>query len=133
MECPPEDRRANLIVETLKRKDFVVIKTALPTKNCKALDEHVDTDCSSGSPPDERIPNEIDLRMVLSPEVDTSLEEGPRRWTRIPGMRLNKSSVCKPHDLLQLPELAKEAGLPIIDLFGIWANLWVLVGFDVPH
>jgi hypothetical protein len=47
-------------------------------------------------------------------------------------VRFNKTSICVPHNLLQLPELAKETRISVIDLLGILSKLWVLVLFNIP-
>ena len=47
-------------------------------------------------------------------------------------MRLNKASVGKPHDFLELPEFAEETGLCIVDFLGILTKLWMLVLFNIP-
>ncbi len=71
--------------------------------------------------------------MLLTPEVNSTTEDRPRLWARIPGMRVQESSIRSPHHLLQLPELAQEAGLIIVDLLDIWTNeLCVLVLLNVP-
>lgn len=47
-------------------------------------------------------------------------------------MRFDKSSVGRPHDLLQLPELAKKTRIAVVDLFGSLSKLRVDVGLDIP-
>ena len=48
-------------------------------------------------------------------------------------MRLNKASIGEPHDFLELPELAKEPGLCIVDFLSILTELWMLVLLNVPN
>ncbi len=38
------------------------------------------------APPDEWVAHQVDLAVVLAPEVDTALEDGPRRRARVPGV-----------------------------------------------
>lgn len=47
-------------------------------------------------------------------------------------MRLDKTSIGGPHDLLELPELAEETRVAVVDLFGIFLELRVVVALDVP-
>ena len=65
--------------------------------------------------------------MVLDPEVlwewykdhvmegrcctyNTAAKPGPRIWTRVVCVAIREASVSSPHDLLEFPELGKEAG-----------------------
>lgn len=70
--------------------------------------------------------------MLPAPEVDTAAEDRPSLGARIPGMRLNKTGIRLPHDLLKLPELAEESRVAIVDLFGVSSELRMVVGLDVP-
>lgn len=47
-------------------------------------------------------------------------------------MRLDETSVCCPHDLLELPELAEETWVAVVDLFRILVKLRMDVALDVP-
>lgn len=47
-------------------------------------------------------------------------------------MRVDEASVGGPHDTLELPELAKEARVAVVDLFSVFLELGVLVALNVP-
>lgn len=132
VECPAENGSANLIVETLKGNVLVVVAASLPAKNSKTLEGNVESNGSRGAPPDQWVANKVDLTVVLAPEVDTTTENGPGRRARVPGVGLDEAGVGGPHDSLQLPELAKEARIAVVDLFSVFLELRVIVGLNVP-
>jgi hypothetical protein len=70
--------------------------------------------------------------MVATPEVDTTAKDGPRSWARVPCVGVDETSVGGPHDLLQLPELAKETGVAVVHLLGIFLESRMLVALNVP-
>ena len=65
--------------------------------------------------------------MVLAPEIDAATENRPRLGARVPGVRLDKPGIGLPHDDLELPELAEEAGVGVVDLLGIRTERVMLV------
>jgi hypothetical protein len=70
--------------------------------------------------------------VVAAPEVDTTTKDWPRSRARVPCVRVNETGVGSPHDLLQLPELAEETGVTVVDLFGIFLERRMLVALNVP-
>lgn len=134
VESPAQNRGADLVVESLERGVGVIVAAALPAESRNALEENVDNDSESRAPPHDGVAHQVDLAVILAPEVDTALEEGPRVGTRIPGMRLDQAGVGLPHNLLKLPELAKEARVTVVHLLDIVAGeLRVLVVLDIPQ
>lgn len=71
--------------------------------------------------------------MVLTPEVDTAKESGPRWGAGIPVVRFDQVGVGSPHHLLQLPELTQEAGVTVVDLLGIFGHHRVSIGLNIPN
>ena len=130
--CPAEHRGPDLVVEPLEDRAAIVLISPLPTEDGETLEQSVDGHGSGGSPPDDGIPREVDLTVVPAPEVDAATKHRPRRRPRVPRVRRHETGVRAPHDLLQLPELAEEARLPVVDLFGVGAELGMVVAFDVP-
>lgn len=47
-------------------------------------------------------------------------------------MRFDESSVGGPHDFLELPELAEEARVAVVDLLCVFLKLGMFVALDVP-
>lgn len=133
MKSPAEDRSANLVVESLESRAGVVVVAALPSENSNALEDDPDRNGNAGRPPDNGVSEEVDLSVLASPEVDTSAEDGPRLRARVPGMGVSEASVGPPHDLVKLPELAKEARSSVVDLLNIALQLRVSVALDVPQ
>ena len=132
MERPTQDRHADLVVETLEDGVAVVVAVALPYQDRESLEDGVQGDGCGGRPPNKRVANKVDLAVVAAPEVDTTAENWPRLRARVPRVRVDKTSVGSPHDALQLPELAKEARVAVVDLLGVFLELRVLVALDVP-
>jgi hypothetical protein len=64
--------------------------------------------------------------------INATLESGPRWWARIPGMRLSQTCVSPPHDLLQLPELAEESRIAVVDPLSSLIHLGVNIALNVP-
>src|SRR3569833_2163184 len=133
VESPAQHRGADLVVEPLEERVGVVLAAALPPQHGEALEDDVDGDGAGGGPPDERVAHQVDLAMVLAPEVDAAQEERPRARARVPGVRLDEAGVGLPHDLLELDELAEEARVAVVDHLGVGAERVVLVRLDVPH
>ena len=71
-------------------------------------------------------------KLVLAPEVDSALKCRPGWGTRIPGVGLRETGVGFPHDLLQLPELAKEAGVAVVDALRCLIHFRMNVALNVP-
>lgn len=78
VEEPAKQRHSNLVVEALERDIAVVLEATLPTNHSEALDSEVCNNRESRRPPNKGVTDEVDLAVVLTPEVDTTLEEGPR-------------------------------------------------------
>jgi hypothetical protein len=133
MECPSKNHSTNLIIEALEDWVIVVLEASLPSQNCKTLEDGKDRNSNGRAPPDDRVTNEVNLAVVLAPEVDTTLKNRPRWWARIPSVRFDKTGIRVPHDLLQLPEFTKETRVPVVDLFGAFTKLRVLILLNVPN
>lgn len=133
VQSPAEHRGTDFVVESLEGGVLVIATASLPSENSNALEQDPDDDGDGGCPPDDRVTKEVDLSVVLTPEVDTALEKRPRLGSRLPGVRVSQASVGLPHDLVQLPELAEETRVSVIDLFGILSELRVLVVLDIPQ
>lgn len=106
VEGPAEDEGADLVVETLKWDRVEILVAALPSQKSNTLENGEDGDGDGGGPPDDRVANQVDLAVLLAPEVDTAAENWPGLWAGIPGVGVEESSIGGPHDLLELPELA---------------------------
>lgn len=133
VQSPAEHRGTDFVVESLEGGVLVIATASLPSENSNALEENPDDNGDGGCPPDDRVTKEVDLSVVLTPEVDTALEQRPRLRSRLPGVRVSQASVGLPHDLVQLPELAEETRVSVVDLFGILPELGMLVVLDVPQ
>lgn len=106
----------------------------LGTKHEESSYGRVRKHCSGAKPPDDRVTQEVDLAVVLYPEVlenyklnhvqtkmrvyahDAAAETGPCIGTRVVRVAVSEAGVGGPHDLLQLPELREEAGQLVVDL-----------------
>src|SRR5882757_8850203 len=132
MERPCQDHSTNFVIETLEDGVIVVLESSLPAENCDALENNEDSNGQGGGPPNNWVSNEVNLAIVFTPEVDTASEDRPRGWSRIPSVRLNKTSIGVPHDLLQLPEFSKEARVLVVDFLGGLTKLWMLILFNIP-
>ena len=117
VKCPSKDGSANLVVETLEDCIVVVPKSSLPPENSKTLENRKQSNSQGRAPPDNGVTDEVDLAMILAPEVDTSFQDWPGRWARVPGVRLNKTGVRVPHDFLKFPEFPEETGVAVVYLF----------------
>lgn len=133
MECPSKNKSTNLVVETLEWHVVEVLVSALPSQESNTLEDGEDGDSNGGRPPDDWVADEVDLAVFLTPEVNTTAENWPGLWARIPGVRVEETSVGGPHDLLELPELAKETWVLVVDLLNVRIlHGWVIVLLDVP-
>lgn len=132
VKSPSKNRGSNLIVETLENGVGVIVAAALPAENGDALEKDVDNHGSSSAPPDDGVTQQVNLAVMPAPEVDTAAKDRPSLGARIPGMGLDEAGIGLPHDLLKLPELAKEAGVAIVDLFSVGSELGVVVRLDIP-
>lgn len=133
VQSPAEHVGANLIVESLKGGVGIVVAASLPAQDGNALEDNPSKDSHRRRPPDDGVTEEVNLRVGLTPEVDTSAEDGPGLGAGIPGVGVGEAGVGLPHDLLQLPELSKEARAAVVDLFDVVTELRVLVVLDVPE
>lgn len=77
MQGPAQDGGTNLIIETLECAASVVIASALPSENGNTLEDDPNRNDGRARPPDERVANEVDLHVVLAPEVDTTTKDRP--------------------------------------------------------
>lgn len=132
VERPSQNKGTNLVVETLEWHAVEVLITTLPSQESNALENGEDSDGDGRGPPDNWVADEVNLAVVLAPEVDPAAKNWPGLWAGIPGMGVEKTGVGGPHDLLQLPELAEETWVLVVDLLSIWANGWVLVLLNIP-
>lgn len=98
------------VVSSQIRSACKVVVSALESQQIDGLPQEEDTNREGSQPPDGSVTEKIDLSVILNPEVDTSLEEGPGLRSRLPGMGISKSLVDSPHDLVQLEELGQERG-----------------------
>lgn len=133
MECPSKNHSTDLVIETLEDRVVIILEASLPSQNCKALEDSEDCDGKGRAPPDDRVANEVDLTVVLAPEVDTTLKNRPRWRAGVPSVRFDETSICLPHNLLQFPEFTEEAGVSVIDLLGVLTKLRVLILLNVPN
>lgn len=133
VQGPAKNIGTDLVVETLESGMAVIVAVTLPSENRNALEQHPDSNGHGGGPPDDRVANEVDLGVVLAPEVDTAAEDGPRLRARVPSVGVGQASVGGPHDLVEFPELAKEARLTVVDLLNAVHKLRVLVVLDIPQ
>ena len=132
VESPTQDRHADLVVETLENGVAVVVAATLPSQDRESLEDCIEGNRCGRRPPDKRIADEVDLAVVAAPKVDTTAKNWPRLGTRVPRVRVNKTSVGGPHNTLELPELAEEARVAVIDLLSVFLELGVLVALNVP-
>lgn len=77
MQGPAQDGGTNLIIEALECAASVVIASALPSENGNTLEDDPNRNDGRARPPDERVAKEVDLHVVLAPEVDTTAKDGP--------------------------------------------------------
>lgn len=133
MERPPKNRHTDLEVEAPEVGHGVVFIATLPAENCERLESEVDGNGSGRGPPNYRIADEVDLTIIFTPKVDSTLQDRPARGTGVPSVRFDETGISAPHDLVQFPELAKEAGVAVVDPLDIAAELGVLVLLDVPN
>lgn len=133
VKSPSKNRCTHFVVETLESGVIVVSKVALPAEDGNTLDENVGDDGSRRRIPDHRVADQVDLTVVLTPEVDTTAQDGPRLGARVPSVRLDQASVGSPHDLLELPELAKEARTDVVGLLCVGSKRRVLVILNIPE
>ena len=133
VEGPSENKSADLVVETLEWHVVEVLVAALPSQESDTLKDGKDGDCDGGRPPDDWVADEVDLTVLFAPEVDTTAENGPRLWARVPSVRVEETSVGGPHDFLELPELAEKTWVLVVYLLNICVlHSWMIVLLDVP-
>lgn len=132
VESPSENHSTDFVIKTLKDSVAVVVEAALPSEDSQTFEDDIEKDGNSRRPPDKRVANEIDLTVILAPEVDATAQDGPGWGARIPSVRLDKTGIGVPHDLLQFPELTKETWIAIVDLFCSCAKLRMLVLLNIP-
>lgn len=125
-------------------REHTVVKvtiSSLRTKDEEASDGEVGDDSGGTEVPHQRVSDEIDLVVVFHPEVleaqnvntrcqgrkeenthDTTTKARPRIRSRVIRMTISKASIRSPHNLLQLPELGKEARNTVVDLWRVVGN-----------
>ena len=86
VECPSKNKSTDLVVETLEWHVVEVLVSTLPSQESNTLEDGEDGDSNGGRPPDDRVADEVDLAVLLTPEVDTTAENWPGLWARIPGV-----------------------------------------------
>lgn len=133
MKRPPKNRHTDLKVEAPEVGHGVVSIATLPAEYCERLKGEVDGNGSGRGPPNYRVADEVDLTIIFTPKVDSTLQDRPARGTRVPSVRFDETGIGAPHDLIQFPELAKEARITVVDPLNIIAELGVFILFDVPN
>jgi len=86
VEGPTQDVGADFVVETFEGDVSIVIAASLPTEDRDTLEDNVDSNGQGGSPPDERVAQEVNLTVVRTPKVDTTEKSWPGRRSRIPSV-----------------------------------------------
>ena len=132
MERPAQHTHANLIIKPLESIVLVIAARPLPAQHSQALESDVQRNSGGGSPPDQRVADEVDLAIVLAPEIDAATQHRPGGGAGVPGVGFDEPGVGRPHDFLQFPEFAEEAGVAVVDFFFRAGHLGVRVGFHVP-
>jgi len=133
VECPAQHRGADLVIEAFESLVGIVAAAALPPKDSEPLKQNIDDHCSRGTPPNEGVADQVNLGVVLAPEVNTAAEKRPGLGAGIPCVRLDKAGVCLPHNLLELPELSEETGVRVVHSLGTLAKRRVLILLNVPN
>jgi len=77
VERPSKYSRTDLVVEAPEGDVVVVTAGSLPSQDGESLEHDIEGDCSSRAQPDQRVTNEVDLEVVLAPEVDTTAKDWP--------------------------------------------------------
>lgn len=77
VESPAKDAGADLVVESLEGHVVVVLVSTLPSQNSQCLESQVHNNRDGRGPPDQRITDQVDLTVVLAPEVDTATKDWP--------------------------------------------------------
>ena len=132
MERPAQHTDPDLVIEALESIVFVVSARALPPQHREALERNVEPNRRRAGPPDQGIADEVDLTVVFAPEIDAAFQHRPARRPRVPGVRLHEPGIGRPHDFLQFPEFAEEAGVLVVDFLLLAAHHGMRVAFDVP-
>ena len=116
-----------------RRTVVKVLVAALGTQYEQPANSHVESDRCCAEPPDHRVAEQVNLAVVLHPEVlqtvsiivnsceaqstyNSAAKTWPRVRTRVVGMAVGKTGVGRPHDLLQLKEFGQEARLAVVHL-----------------
>lgn len=133
VESPAQNRSPQLIVKSLDKRTGIVIAASLPSQNGNDLEQSPKDNSNGRGPPNHRIADEVDLGVVLAPEVDSTSQDRPCLGTRIPCVRFGQASIRCPHDSVKLEELAQETRVTVVDLFGGIAELRMLVVLNVPQ
>lgn len=133
VKSPTQHRGSNLVVESLEGGVCIIVVASLPAKDGNALEKDVNDNGQCRAVPNDRVAHEVNLFVILTPEVDSSSQNGPRARAGVPSMRLNESSIGLPHDGLDLQELPKEARVVVIDLLRFFTEQRVLVVLDIPQ
>ena len=132
MKRPPQHTHPNLIIKPLKRIVLVIPARALPPQQRQPLERNIQPHGRGRSPPDQGIADEVDLPIILAPEIDAAFEDGPGGRAGVPGVGLDEPGIRRPHDLLQFPEFAEEARVAVVDFLFAAGHLWMGVGFHIP-
>jgi len=133
VQSPAQNRCTDLIVEAFEGSVGIVVAAALPSKDSNGLEDNPDGHSDAGRPPDDGVTKKINLGMLSSPEVNTTAEDRPGLRARIPSVRVGETGVGSPHNLLELPEFAKEAGVSVVDFLDITLQLGMRVTLNIPQ
>lgn len=134
MKRPPQHAHAHFIIEPLKHNMPIIPTTPLPPQHRQPLERHIGHHRGRGAPPDQGISNQINLSMILPPEINPPTQYGPRSGARVPRVTLHQPGIRRPHDTLQFPELREEAEAGVVHFLRLpFAELRVRVPLHVPH
>lgn len=119
MKCPPHDQESNHLIILDDSRAVEILVSTLLTKDEEGADDEVDCDAGGTHPPGERITDEIDVAVVLNPEVDPATEGRPVPRTRVVCVTAGETCVGPPHHFLELPPFTDETRELVVDLFSI--------------
>jgi hypothetical protein len=80
---------------------------------------NVSREGDSAHPQRERISEEVNVSVVLDPEVDTPTEVGQFRGRRVACVAASQDSIGQSHDFLEFPSFAKKTWEVVVDIFGV--------------
>jgi len=74
-----------------------IFVSSLGSQEKAAFGSDVKQNGQGGKVPNDRVPYQIDLSMILNPEIDTPAQDWPRFGSRIIGVTIGQTCVCPPH------------------------------------